>query len=210
MIEHVFYQGSLLGGLPARFDDTFAGAERRDLDDTSWVEWAPHWLAGADVLFDELVDTLPWRQRKGVPMYDQLVDEPRLTAWCRSGAGEEVPVPILADMREALAARYAEPFDSIGFNLYRDRHDSVAWHGDRHRHIVTNPVIAIVSLGRPRPLRLRPRGGGPSVSWSLGEGDLLVMGGACQHDWEHCVPKLSTEPGPRLSVTYRCLARAPL
>ena len=103
--------------------------------------------------------------------------------------------------------RYAEPFDSIGFNLYRDGDDSVAWHGDRHRHVVTNPVIAIVSTGAPRPLRLRRRrdqgGGGPSRSWSLGNGDLFVMGGACQHDWEHAVPKVRSVTGPRLSITFR-------
>ena len=206
----MFYQGSLLGLLPARFDDTFAPVERRWLDATSWVDWAPHWLAGADDVFDELLAMLPLRQRKGIKMYEQFVDEPRLTAWWKADAGQPEPMVLLHDMRVALAERYAEPFDSIGFNLYRDRHDSVAWHGDRHRHIVTDPIIAIVSVGRPRPLRLRPRGGGPSVSYSLGEGDLFVMGGACQHDWEHCVPKLSTEPGPRLSVTFRCLARAPL
>lgn len=207
----MFLQGSLLGVLPARFDESFAHAERRWLDDSTWVEWVPHWLDGADDLFDELISTLPLRQRKGIKMYEQFVDEPRLTAWWSvDKGGPASPPPLLHHMRSVLAARYGEPFDSIGFNLYRDRHDSVAWHGDRHRHIITNPIIAIVSLGRPRPLKLRPRGGGPSVSYSLGEGDLFVMGGACQHDWEHCVPKLSTEPGPRLSVTFRCLDRAPL
>ncbi len=69
--------------------------------------------------------------------------------------------------------------------------------------MVTNPVIAIVSLGVPRPLRLRPRGGGASLSWNLGNGDLFVMGGACQHDWEHTVPKVRVTTGPRLSVTFR-------
>lgn len=205
----MFFQGSLLGVLPARFDDTFAHAQHRQLDATTWIEWVPHWLAGADEVFDELVGMLPLRQRKGIKMYEQFVDEPRLTAWWKAD-GRPEPTPLLGDMRTVLAERYTEPFDSIGFNLYRDRHDSVAWHGDRHRHIVTNPIIAIVSVGRPRPLRLRPRGGGPSVSYSLGEGDLFVMGGACQHDWEHCIPKLSTEPGPRLSITFRCLDRAPL
>ena len=206
----MFYQGSLLGLLPARFDHTFAHVERCALDATSWVEWVAHWLAGADELFHELVGTLPLRQRSGIKMYERFVDEPRLTSWWSAERGGPELPRVLHDAREALAVRYAEPFDSIGFNLYRDRHDSVAWHGDRHRHVVTNPVIAIVSLGRPRPLRLRPRGGGRSISYSLGEGDLFVMGGACQHDWEHCVPKLSHEPGPRLSITYRCLARAPL
>jgi hypothetical protein len=50
-------------------------------------------------------------------------------------------------------SRYGEPLHSIGFNLYRDGADSVAWHGDRHRHVVTDPIVAIVSVGCPRPLR---------------------------------------------------------
>ena len=93
-------------------------------------------------------------------------------------------------MRRVLSTRYAEAFDSIGFNCYRHGEDSVAWHGDRHRHTIDDPVVAIVSVGAPRPLRLRPRGGGRARSFDLGRGDLFVMGGACQHDWEHCVPKV--------------------
>ena len=106
-------------------------------------------------------------------------------------------------MRRSLSERYGEKFDSIGFNLYRDGDDSVAWHGDRHRHNVVNPVIAIVSVGAARPLRIRPRGGGTSRGWDLGLGDLFVMGGACQHEWEHSVPKVRHVSGPRLSITFR-------
>ena len=32
--------------------------------------------------------------------------------------------------------------------------------------------------------------------------DLLVMGCACQHHWEHSVPKMRHAP-PRMSLTYR-------
>jgi alkylated DNA repair dioxygenase AlkB len=28
------------------------------------------------------------------------------------------------------------------------------------------------------------------------------MGGAIQHDWEHCVPKVAAA-GPRISITFR-------
>jgi hypothetical protein len=45
-------------------------------------------------------------------------------------------------------------------------------------------------------------GGGRSRRYDLGEGDLLVIGGTCQHTWEHCVPK-ARHAGPRLSVTFR-------
>jgi hypothetical protein len=199
----VFYQGSLFGTLTPEFDASFDGAQRLDLDHTTWVELVPGWLRGADEVFDELTTTLAFRQRTGVRMYDSIVDEPRLSAWWRAEDGRPEPMPILGDIRRLLAERYAEPFDSIGFNLYRDGNDSVAWHADRHRHVVTNPVIAILSVGAPRPLRLRPRGGGQSLSWSLGNGDLFVMGGACQHQWEHTVPKVRITTGPRLSITFR-------
>ncbi len=196
-------QRSLFGSLEPEFDSTFGELTRLDLDGRTWVDHAPAWLQGADAVFDELVTELPFRQRTGIRMYDQIVDEPRLSAWWSVASGNPEPMPILNDIRLLLAEQYAEPFDSIGFNLYRDHHDSVAWHGDRHRHIVTNPVIAIVSVGTPRPLKLRPRGGGPSLSWALGDGDLFVMGGACQHEWEHTVPKVRSATGPRLSITFR-------
>lgn len=199
----MFHQASLFGTLSPEYDPAFAGADRLALDVTTWVELVPGWLRGADEVLDCLVNTLPFRQRTGVRMYDRIVDEPRLTSWWRAAAGEPEPLPILRDIRLLLAERYLEPFDSIGFNLYRDGDDSVAWHGDRHRHVVSNPVIAIVSVGAPRPFRLRPRGGGRSLSWNLGHGDLFVMGGACQHTWEHTVPKVRLTTGPRLSITFR-------
>jgi alkylated DNA repair dioxygenase AlkB len=202
-IEHVFWQASLFGGAAPSFDAGFGDARRMPLDDRTWVEHVPGWLLGSDALFDELAHRLTFRQRTNVRMYDRLVDEPRLSAWWRAAGGAPEPVELLADMRRVLAERYGEPFDSIGFNLYRDGNDSVAWHGDRHAQVVTNPVIAIVSLGAPRPFRLRPRGGGASLSWSLGNGDLFVMGGACQHEWEHTVPKVRVVTGPRMSVTFR-------
>jgi alkylated DNA repair dioxygenase AlkB len=204
-IERVFHQGSLFGVLAPEFDASFAELHRLALDSSTWVDLAPGWMRGADQVYDHLVGTLPLRQRTGVRMYDRIVDEPRLSAWWRAEHGEPEPLPILHDMRVRLGERYGEAFDSIGFNLYRDGDDSVAWHGDRHRHHVTNPVIAIVSVGAPRPFRLRPRGGGSSISWDLGNGDLFVMGGACQHDWEHTVPKVRVTRGPRLSITFRSL-----
>jgi alkylated DNA repair dioxygenase AlkB len=59
-----------------------------------------------------------------------------------------------------------------------------------------------ISLGARRRFLLRPRGGGTSARWLLGPGDLVVMGGRSQHDWEHCVPKMAVA-GPRASVTMR-------
>ncbi len=202
-LEHVFLQGSLFGTGSPEVDERFERAERIELDATSWIEYSPGWLSGADTVFDQVVERVVLRQRTNIPMYDSVVDEPRLTAWWHAAGGEPEPIDYLASYRRVLIDRYHRPFDSIGFNLYRDGDDSVAWHGDRHRHHVTDPVVAIISVGARRPLKLRPRGGGSSRSWELGEGDLFVMGGSCQHDFEHCVPKIRRPVGPRLSITYR-------
>jgi alkylated DNA repair dioxygenase AlkB len=64
-------------------------------------------------------------------------------------------------------------------------------------------MVAIVSFGAPRALLLRPRGGGQTLRFALGHGDLLVMGGSCQRTWEHAVPKTARPVGPRISVQFR-------
>ncbi len=184
-------------------DDGFAALERTWLDDESWVDHVPGWLHGADLVFAELVAKLPWHQRE-VVMYDRLLPEPRLTAWWGAEHPDDrPPLAVLHDALGTLTARYHRPFDAIGFNLYRDGRDSVAWHSDRERFHLENPVVGIVSTGTPRAFHMRPKGGGASRSWQLGPGDLLVMGGACQHQWEHCVPKSATVHGPRLSIMFR-------
>ena len=203
----MFRQPSLFGTCDPHVDVEFAGVERIDLDHVSWVEHAPAWLEGADAVFDALLERVEFTQRRSIPMYDSLVDEPRLSSWWRDDGLHPEPIPLLGSIRERLTERYHRPFDSIGLNLYRDGDDSVAWHGDRHRAVVTDPIVAIVSVGSRRPLKIRPRGGGSSMSWNLGDGDLFVMGGACQHLWEHAVPKVRRVAGPRLSITYRHDAR---
>jgi alkylated DNA repair dioxygenase AlkB len=198
------WQGSLLALGDPDFDPSFATVERIWLDDECWLDHRPGWLQGSDLVMAELVARVPWTQRR-VPMYERVLDEPRLVWWwSETGGGDEaVLLPVLQDVRHALSLHYGRHFDSIGLNLYRDGHDSVAWHADRVRFQQETPIIAIVSVGAPRPFLMRPLGGGPSRSWLLGQGDLFVMGGWCQHAWQHTVPKIAHAAGPRLSITFR-------
>ncbi|MBO0833113.1 MAG: alpha-ketoglutarate-dependent dioxygenase AlkB, partial [Actinobacteria bacterium] len=98
-----------------------------------------------------------------------------------------------------------EPFVTAGMCLYRDGRDSVAWHGDTiGRGSSEDTMVAILSLGTPRPLLLRPAGGGArALRHDLGHGDLLVMGGSCQRTWQHAIPKSARPTGPRISVQFR-------
>ena len=182
-------------------DASFSGLVRVELDETSWVDHAPGWVAGSDELFGQLVADTDWAQRSRW-MYERRVDEPRLTAgWSRS-SGQPLEPPVLERMREVLSVRYGVTLDSMGLNLYRDGRDSVAWHGDRIAREIAEPIVALVSLGDPRRFLARPRGGGRSRPFELGRGDLLVTGGTFQRRWEHSVPKVAAA-GARLSVAFR-------
>jgi alkylated DNA repair dioxygenase AlkB len=177
-------------------DPSFAGARRRFLGSGAWLDVVPGWVRGADDLFDRLLAAGDWSTRDR-PMYDRVVTEPRLT----TGRWIDPPEPCGA-LAAALGARYGLDLSAVSANLYRDGADSVAWHGDtlgRHR---SQTVVAIVSLGSPRRFLLRPKGGGPSIRLRPGHGDLLVLGGTCQHTWDHCVPKCSSA-GSRISLMFR-------
>jgi len=182
-----------------------ASARRENLAHGAWVDVRPAWIAGADALFDRLVTAVPWQADRR-HMYDRMVDVPRLV--CFYGEDQRLPDPLLARARDALNEHYAaplgEPFTTAGFCYYRDGRDSVAWHGDTiGRGGTEDTMVAIVSLGTPRALRLRPRGGGASARYQLGHGDLLVMGGSCQRTWEHAILKTAKPTGPRISVQFR-------
>ncbi len=155
-------QGSLFGFDEPAVDVTFGELRRTHLDDHSWIDHAPGWLHGEQAVFDQLWHELTWSSAHG---HDVGAPSPRAAADVVVDAGRRAePLPVLAEMRRVLSAHYGESFDSIGFNCYRDGNDSVAWHGDRHRHTIDDPVVAIVSVGAARPFRLRPRGGGEPIS----------------------------------------------
>ena len=201
----VSVQGSLLD-LEAAHPGRFVTAPARTpLSRGAWADVRPGWLAGADELFARLASEVPWRAERR-QMYDRVVDVPRLQ--CFYGEGEPLPDPVLGQARAVLNEQYeaelGEPFVTAGLCLYRDGRDSVAWHGDTiGRGSTEDTMVAIVSLGAPRALLLRPRGGGPARRYELGHGDLLVMGGSCQRTWEHAVPKTARPVGPRISVQFR-------
>jgi alkylated DNA repair dioxygenase AlkB len=197
------WQPSLLDSGEPSIDTDFTGLHRRELDERSWIELVPRWVAGADALFDALLELGGWRQRDRW-MYDKRVEEPRLTSSWRREDGTPIH-PLVGEMRDALSARYGVTFDSGGLNLYRDGRDSVAWHGDRIPADLTEPFVAIVSLGHPRAFRLRRKGGGKGEATRevlLQRGDLLVTGGRCQREWDHSIPKVAAA-GPRMSITFR-------
>ncbi|MBF9132648.1 alpha-ketoglutarate-dependent dioxygenase AlkB [Plantactinospora sp. S1510] len=190
--------GAGLGPLAGRI-------RRHELSRGAWVDHLPGWVHGSDAVLHTLLTGVDWQAERR-RMYDGVVDVPRLLRWY--DGNEPLPHAVLTEARRSLTRHYAaelgEPFVTAGMCLYRSGRDSVAWHGDTTgRSAREDTMVAIVSFGAPRPLLLRPRGGGTSLRFPVGHGDLVVMGGSCQRTWEHAVPKTSRPVGPRVSVQFR-------
>jgi alkylated DNA repair dioxygenase AlkB len=225
------FQGSLLDVSGDVAPKPLEGSVRRThLGSGAWLDVRPGWLGGADVLFERLRDVVPWQAERR-RMYERVVDVPRLL--CFYGEGDALPDPALSAAKASLDAYYrselGEPFATAGLCMYRDGRDSVAWHGDRiGRANTEDTMVAIISVGAPRTLALRPRYGGPpanedggtpanegvagggvaggggrALRFELGHGDLIVMGGSCQRTWEHAIPKTARAVGPRISIQFR-------
>ena len=190
------FQPSLLALDAPVVSEDFEGATRIELGSGAWLEVVPGWVRGADALFEEVKGDAPWASHRR-RMWDNVVDEPRLST------GPWTDPPALAhEMAGLLGRRYSLDLSAVTANLYRDGRDSVAWHGDTLGRPMPTTVVAIVSLGSPRRLLVRPKGGGASQRFEPSHGDLFVMGGTCQHTFDHAVPKQAVA-GPRISLMFR-------
>lgn len=197
MFEISISQASLFGHDSVEFDTAFTTLRRVELGEGAWLEYAPMWLSGDESLFQTLVETATWSQPV-VKMYDKEVVTPRLTARIEPGSHEAIP-----RMIEALSDRYDIPLDQVSAGWYRDGRDSVAPHGDRIARDLPYATVATVSLGGSRRFIIRSKSGGPSKSFSLGHGDLVVMGGSTQRTHEHGIPKTTSQVEPRIALMFR-------
>src|SRR6266498_3139259 len=154
---NLVWQPSLLSiGEPVEFDRSFTRFRRIHVDPESWVDHAPEWVSGSDPLFEEILNGRRWQQRSR-HMYDKRVLEPRLTTPWSLESGEPLEPSILEGIRLVLCDRYGREFDSVGFNLYRDGRDSVAWHAARSPNEIEHMSVARCSPGAPGQFNLRPQ-----------------------------------------------------
>lgn len=191
-------QPPLFGRIDEVAPDPSALLHRLELSHGAWVDHSSGWLLGHQRLFEHFAEHASWRSHQR-PMYDRIVDVPRLMG----GVPDDAWSGAIFELIQAfLAVTYGMAFDRIGLALYRDGRDSVAWHGDQVARELPQAFVATVSLGEPRTFGLRPKQGGERHNFRLGHGDLVVMGGTCQRTWEHCVPKVA-RAGPRMALMFR-------
>lgn len=187
-----------IGSLP--FD---AAPVQLAVDRESGIRYWPRCIAAlqAEALFERLRDEVPWLSEQR-PMYDRIVDVPRLQATI--ALADSTMIEPLETALETVRTLAPAPYTHIGLNFYRDGRDSVAMHHDRTHHLVEGAPIAILSLGAPRDMLIRRNGKGTrALRIALEPGSLLVMSHAAQSSHEHGIPKTTRPVGSRISCVFR-------
>lgn len=157
---------------------------------------------------------LDW-QRHEIKMFGKMIPVPRREyfvgdspnyRYLYSGSVELFAEPwpdFLLEMRSRVEEISGFEFSTAMGNLYRDGNDSNGYHADDEPELGVNPAIASVSLGQTRTFRLKPKGGGRSISYELNHGDLVVMLPTCQENWRHTIPKTKRLCNARVNWTFR-------
>lgn len=202
--------------------DLFGAPEPPRPDVTLHREWLHASGHAFQDLLEDLEHALPWEQRS-LTRYDQTTPMPRLECWAATTAGATYTYsgvryeardihdhPWLEDMLieviPAVENQYGVTPNAVFANLYRDGKDSIGWHADDEPVLgpTRDVVIASLSIGARRRFVMKHRTE-PDVrhEWSLGRGDLLIMGPGCQSEWLHSVPKTAKPVGTRINLTFR-------
>ena len=157
--------------------------------------------AQATEWFELLRERVAWQAMRR-PMYDRVVDVPRLVCAYRL-EDPAVPAPI-GEIAARVRAELGEPFNTVGLNHYRDGRDSVAPHNDKLHTLVPGHPIALLSLGSTRCMTIRAKAAPrTAIRIELAPGSLLVMSYDSQLHYDHGIPKTRGKVPPRMSLAFR-------
>ena len=94
-------------------------------------------------------------------------------------------------------------------NWYEDDTQYIGYHSDKEAMLdTTQPIISLSIYDDPKnswPFRMRCKETGKTYEQCLGHGDMIVMFGDCQKKYKHSVPKLKSNKGQRINMTFRTI-----
>jgi alkylated DNA repair dioxygenase AlkB len=193
-----FRTGLFAAELRVLVEDAEGGIRYRpgEVDDATAARW-----------FEAIRDGVDWQSERR-PMYDRVVDVPRLLAGFALDGTDSMPAA-LREAADFACSALDVAFTHVGLNYYRDGRDSVAPHNDKLHSIVPGYPIALLSLGATRRMDIREKepatAGARRRAWriDLEPGSLLVMSHISQRHYDHGIPKVAGPVGARISLAFR-------
>lgn len=170
--------------------------------------------ASADEYFNRLFTGIEWKNDEALIFGKRIITK-RKVAWYASQPFEytysnttkrALPwTSELLELKELVEEKTGESFNSCLMNLYHDGSEGVSWHSDGEKDLKENGAIGSLSFGAERKFSLRHKATKEKVSLVLEHGSLLVMQGATQKYWQHCLPTTKKVTEPRVNLTFRTI-----
>ncbi|MES2288031.1 MAG: alpha-ketoglutarate-dependent dioxygenase AlkB [Bacteroidota bacterium] len=163
---------------------------------------------------DKLLNTIDWKNDEAIIFGKHIITK-RKAAWYGNGnyayTYSNTTKQALTWTKELLELKAIveeitqAQFNSCLLNLYHTGDEGVSWHSDDEKSMGVNTTIASLSFGAERKFSFKHKLTKQSVSVLLESGSLLVMKGATQTNWLHCLPKTKKITRPRINLTFRTI-----
>ncbi|AEW03421.1 DNA methylase [Niastella koreensis] len=168
----------------------------------------------ADHYLERLLNTIHWKNDEAV-IFGRHIITKRKVAWYGNNNYDYTYSRItrqalkwtkeLLELKQLVEATTGDSFNSCLLNLYHNGEEGMAWHSDDEKTLGENSAIASFSFGAERKFSFKHRQTKETLSMMLEHGSLLVMKGATQTHWLHCLPKSKRITTPRVNLTFRTM-----
>ncbi|ABG61032.1 alpha-ketoglutarate-dependent dioxygenase AlkB family protein [Cytophaga hutchinsonii] len=170
----------------------------------------------ADHYLNTLLQDIEWKNDEAI-IYGKHIITKRKVAWYGDRAFSYtysnttkqalIWTKELLELKQLVEKLTGDTFNSCLLNLYHTGEEGMAWHSDDEKSLGLNTCIASLSFGAERKFSLKHKTTGDTVIQMLQHGSLLVMKGATQTNWLHCLPKTKKVLLPRVNLTFRTIIK---
>ena len=168
-----------------------------------------------DSYFQELFHKIEWTHETVVMFGKEITTKRKVAFYSETGISYTYSnrtkiglpfTPLLSEIKSMVSHITKAPYNACLLNLYHDGSESMGWHTDNEKEIITHSSIASLSLGAERKFSFKHKATQETLSILLESGSLLEMAGELQDHWLHALPKTKKTLLPRINLTFRFMS----
>ena len=163
-------------------------------------------------LYDALLNNILWENERVIMFGKEIITKRKVAFFSdpsisyRYASKTKIGLPwtsSLLTIKNRVESITKESYNACLLNLYHNGEESMGWHSDNEKEIITNSSIASLSLGASRKFSFKNKETKESVSIELANGSLLEMKGSVQTHWWHALVKSKKVTDGRINLTFR-------
>ena len=163
-------------------------------------------------LYESLLNDIHWENERVIMFGKEIVTKRKVAFFSdpsisyRYASKTKIGLPwtsTLLIIKNVVESITKESYNACLLNLYHNGEESMGWHSDNEKEIITNSSIASLSLGANRKFSFKHKVSKETISIELEDGSLLEMKGSVQTHWWHALLKSKKVTAARINLTFR-------